>query len=364
MKAAMTFIAIFALMLLIVPMIALNFRVATPAKEKIPVHTPGAAAQVDAVLPASSSESSSKELPEQSQPEKEEPKKSTAASAETFRILNQTTGAVEEVSLRDYVRGAVAAEMPALFHTEALKAQAVAAHTFALNQRLTQQKNPDPALMGADFAADPINRKIYITEAQAKEFYGDGFDVYWKKVCEAADSVVSYVLEYDGEPIVAAYHAMSAGLTESAENVWVNGAPYLVQVESEGDYYAPDYHTEKKLSKAKTAEVLSAGFAGFDPKADPQEWFSDIERSDSGYVTAVTIGGEQYHGKDLRTAFDLRSHNIDITYADGTFTFDVYGYGHGVGLSQYGADFLARQGYTFDKILEHYYADTVLMRIE
>ena len=142
-----------------------------------------------------------------------------------FKILNSATGQVETVSVRDYVRGAVAAELPATFHAEAMKAQAVAAHTWALHCALTQRENPDPALKGADFSADPDHLKGYARAEDIKATYGNMADEYWDKITTAADSVMDYVLLYDGEPIQAVYHSCSIGVTESAENVWQASVP-------------------------------------------------------------------------------------------------------------------------------------------
>ena len=283
----------------------------------------------------------------------------------SFKILDQTTGKVDEVGLRDYVRGAVAAEMPATFHTEALKAQAVAAHTYALHNRLVQLESPDSSLKGADFSADPANRRGYMTENTAKEFFGGGeaADLYWDKICEAVDNVIGYIMEYEGEPIVAAYHAISAGNTEDASNVWLGEAPYLLPVQSEGCLLAPGYETVMTIEIEEVRRILKTKYPQIDLSSDPAYWFTAIERSDSGYITYADVGGVELHGKDIREIFGLRSHNIDIETDRLNMNFYVYGYGHGVGLSQYGANHLAHQGYTFDEILENYYSGITIRQI-
>ena len=369
MKGAALFIAIMALAILIIPLIALSFEPASP-QANTPVHSPGVSTQTpnsaadNSEAPVRADESYL-DVPAETQDEDTLSDGPSLKGVSSFRILDESTGEVAVVSVRDYLRGAVAAEMPASFHPEALKAQAVAAHTFALNQHYRQLENPDPALKGADFSADPSNMQIYITEETARAFLGDNADLYWEKICDATDSVMQYVLEYEDEPIVAAYHAMSAGRTEDASNVWTGEAPYLQPSDSEGDLLAPDFETVITLHRDNVEQTLLHSWPGALLPEDPTDWFRYIQRSDSGYITYLEVGGVELHGKDIRTAFDLRSHNIDIEYdsSSGWFTFYVYGYGHGVGLSQYGADFLARQGYTFDEILHNYYTGVTLKEV-
>ena len=273
----------------------------------------------------------------------------------SFRVLDQTTGQVVEVEAADYVRGAVAAEMPALYHPETLKAQAVAAYTYAVRMALDRRENPLPSLEGADFAADPQNRQVYMTEEGAREFYGDSFDQYWPKVCQAADEVLGYLLlDPQGQPVAAAYHAISAGVTEDAANIWDGAVACLTPAESPGDVLAHDYETTAVFTPSEMAALLEP-VEGADLSGDPVGWIGIDSRSSSGYVTAVTVGGVPLHGQELRTLLGLRSTAFDLEADGSTFTFTVRGYGHGAGLSQNGADYMARQGSTFDEILAHYY---------
>lgn len=365
MKGALLFVAIFAVAMLVIPMIGL--RLEEPSAVLLPVQGRTGEASSPPAPSASPAQTPPADLRED-KPEAEETERSAGNislyGVTEFKILDTATGQVNTVPLRDFVRGAVAAEMPASFHPEALKAQAVAAHTFALHNHLVQQAHPDPALRGADFSADPSNMLVYITEKTAKKFYGEKGDYYWSKICEAADSVVSYILEYEDEPIVAAYHAISAGTTEDAANIWTGSAPYLLAVESPGDLLAPDYETTTDFNLEAVREKLLSAYPEMDLSGDPAGWFGDTERSDSGYITRIEVGGVALHGKDIRQLFALRSHNLDIEYLGDRFAFNAYGYGHGVGLSQYGADFMARQGATFDGILMNYYSGAVLKQVK
>ncbi len=384
MKGALLLVAVFALSMLVIPMLAVGDGGAAPpessstapagawpaqaletpyapavsaapftggsAAASIPPGPPAAPAGGEAEASANSGEGGY-------------PRAGTAG-VEAFRVLDESTGEVHTVPVADYVRGAVAAEMPAAFHSEALKAQAVAAHTYALYHHYMQERRPDPALRGADFAGDPSNMKVYITEEMAREFYGDRAGEYWQKICDAADSVSHLALEYAGEPIVAAYHAMSAGMTESAANVWVGEAPYLVPVQSEGDYLAPDYETEARFTNSELQTLLTAAFPGITLSEDAGEWFGEAVRSPSGYVLGIEVGDRAVHGSEIRAALGLRSHAFEsFATDDGGWLFVVYGYGHGVGLSQYGADFMARQGATFDEILAGYYTGAKIVTV-
>ena len=279
-----------------------------------------------------------------------------------FKILNAATGQVETVSVRDYVRGAVAAELPATFHAEAMKAQAVAAHTWALHCALTQRENPDPALKGADFSADPDHLKGYARAEDIKATYGNMADEYWDKITTAADSVMDYVLLYDGEPIQAVYHSCSIGVTESAENVWQASVPYLVPVELEGDLVAPAAEAEVTFTSAEMRALLTAAFDGLVLGDNPALWLSPVSYTESGYIMDIKVGNLTVNGKEVRAALDLRSASFAISYdsAEDLFTIHTQGYGHGVGLSQYGADYMARQGADFKEILTHYYTGVEL----
>ena len=278
-----------------------------------------------------------------------------------FRILDASTGQVEEVAAADFVRGAVAAEMPALYHPEALKAQAVAAYTYAVFQALRQREHPDPALQGADFSADPANLQVWMTREAAEDFYGEQFALCWSRVCRAADEAGRYLLLWQGEPIAAAYHAISAGKTEDAAYIWPGEPlPCLRAVESEGDLLAAGYESSLTLSSGELAQRLTAALPGLTLPENRAEWLTLLEHSPSGYVTRVQVGDQTLSGQDLRFLLGLRSGHFQVAEQNGVFTFTVQGYGHGAGLSQNGADYMARQGASFDEILLHYYPGATL----
>lgn len=278
-----------------------------------------------------------------------------------FRILDRSTGEIREVAVKDYVQGAVCSEMPATFHLEALKSQAVSAHTWALYcQKQAQEKGSD-----YDFSADPSHWQGYVTKEQAQKRFGDSFEEYWAKITEATEAVWKEILlDPNGTPVVAAYHAISSGKTESAENVWGNALPCLTAVESKDDICAPGYEKAVSFSQAELQKILTAKFPQIVLPEDPLQWVNVTERSASGYVLSAQVGNQQMSGIELRELLGLRSSHFDIEVKDGNFIFTAHGYGHGVGLSQYGADFMARQGKNYRDILMHYYQGADLVERE
>lgn len=272
-----------------------------------------------------------------------------------YRVLSCSTGEIIEVSVRDYVIGAVAAEMPASFESEALKAQAVAAHTYAERQRNLQKKAPDKALGNADFSDDPNKYQGFLTDDKIRRYFGDNYDTYYEKISAAADEVLPYIITYDDEPIIAAFHSMSSGRTESAENMWGTAVEYLVPVNSESDKDAPNYADETEVSAAFVRARLEKVFEGVELGDLPEEWIKPEKKSQSGTVIEVTVGNVKASGDEIRQAFGLRSADFTVEYADEAFTFATRGYGHGVGMSQYGANSMAKEGADWREILSHYY---------
>lgn len=276
-------------------------------------------------------------------------------NSDILKVLDFTCGQILELPMRDYVIGAVMAEMPASYHEEALKAQAVAARTYAVRQREKQKLSPNPELMGADISNDSTKFQAYFTPEQAKTFYGDSYETYYEKVAKAVDETGNAVLVYNGEPIVAAFHSTSGGRTESAEIVWGNAVDYLVPVESAEDENSPSYLEEQLFSEAEFREMLKAEYPEANFSEAPETWISIKEKSSSGTVVEMTAGGEVLTGIDFRHIFSLRSANFTVEYTEGQFTVTTRGNGHGVGMSQYGANAMANAGADYKEILLHYY---------
>lgn len=284
----------------------------------------------------------------------------SASSEETIRIYLSDEKKAVTLSLRDYIIGVVAAEMPAAYEGEALKAQAAASITLA--RRKIQTVTETGELDGAVITTNSKKDQGYMSVDKMYERWGEEFDVYYEKIASAVDEVYTYQIEYEGEPIIAAFHAISTGTTECAENVWEEKKEYLISVESEGDKLSATYESTLSLTPQRLEEYLSSA-TDFKARGEENEWIGECEYTDVGTLISAEICGKVFTGAELREILSLRSAAIEIEYKDGEFVFTVRGYGHGVGLSQYGADYYARQGYTWQEIIAHYYPGTQIAEI-
>lgn len=286
-----------------------------------------------------------------------ESKSRESENSDTVRVLQAASGNVTEVGTTEYLLGCLACEMPPSYSDEALKAQAVAAYTNLIRLK----ENPDGKAENADITDDTGKHQGYYDEATRREKWGEKYDVYTEKFTAAVQAVLGQTLTYNGKPITAAYFALCAGRTESAQVIWGGDIPYLQSVTSTGDRLSPDLQNEIRLSPDEIREKLSAekDIALGD---DPAGWFGSIQTADSGSGAAasITVGGKTLTGQQCRALLGLPSPAFAVEYKDGAFQFTVQGKGHFVGMSQYGADYMARQGADYKEILAHYYPGTVL----
>lgn len=274
---------------------------------------------------------------------------------EIYLMLDVSTGEVTTLSARDYIIGAVCAEMPATFNDEAIKAQAVAAHTYALRQKIIETENPTPELCGAYFSNDSTQYQAYFSVEQSKLYFGENYDMYMEKISNAVDDVIDKIITYNDEPIAAAFHSMSAGMTESAENVFGSSVPYLVAVDSKADIDAPKYLYEYTYSADEVKKRLTDAYPDIELSDNYSEWIIIDKRTESETVLELTAGNKTLTGLEFRNLFAIRSAVFTCEYDDGTFTITTRGYGHCVGMSQYGANAMAESGADYEEILLHYY---------
>lgn len=286
--------------------------------------------------------------------------KEPSYTGEPYKVLDVTTGKVTDVDEKTYVVGAVCAEMPATFEPEALKAQAVAAHTYAERQRLKERSEPTAELCGADFSNDTTKYQGYFTKNQAMQYYGDNFETYYDKIENAVNEVMPYIITYGDEPIISAFHSMSSGMTESAENAWGTAVEYLVPVDSSYDTSAPRYLEEVSYSKEQLRQILAEKFSGINLSEDFTTWISINSVSDSGTVLSAMVGDFKVSGNDIREVLGLRSACFEVSYDGDTVIITTRGFGHGVGMSQYGANAMASDGKSWREILEHYYPECTI----
>lgn len=262
---------------------------------------------------------------------------------------------VEDMEINEYLKCVVAAEMPVDFEKEALKAQAVAARTYLYSHmEETQKGNVAESHNGAAICTDSTHCQAYITEQKRKESWKDGVDEKWTKISEAVEETTGEIMTYNGDIISAVFHSTSSGNTEAAVDVWGSDIPYLQSVASLGDEQSPKYHSELTVSEDEFKNIV-------DEKLDNTDWsdgiVSDIKRSNAGGIVTLNVGGVNIKGTDFRNMFSLRSTNVEISQENGNIKMSAKGYGHGVGMSQYGANYLAEQGETYDEILKTYYKD-------
>ena len=275
--------------------------------------------------------------------------------AEVFYYRDQTTGQVEAVSRRDYLIGAVAAEMPVSWPDEALKAQAVAAHSYILYCR-DHSTDPD----GAWLTADPARRQGFMTDPVLRSYWGTSYEANYARLSALVDSVLTRVLYYGDAPAGASYFAISNGRTEASENVWGSALPYLISVDSLSDLSADNYAYTVQLTASQVQQRLAAALGITASLSAPEQWFGPAELTDAGYTARIAVCGQSVSGTALRRALELRSSCFTIRYETGIFYFTTKGYGHGVGMSQWGAKAMAEQGCTCEEILAHYYPSTTL----
>jgi stage II sporulation protein D len=303
---------------------------------------------------------SQKETEKKSESETKTTQADSGKTGNSIKVLRTVSGTVETLTELEYVVGAVAAEMPASYHEQALMAQAVACYTYAQRMKLEQSENPDSALKGAAISDESTSHQGYLSAAERKTKWGNKYDEYENKIEKAVSQVLGQVMTYENVPIIAAFHAICPGQTEDAKIIWGESIPYLVSVKSDGDKLSPDYTDTLVLTSDQFKQAVTK-IEGVTLGDDLSKWVSEIKTSPVGTVTSIKIGSKVLTGKQVRTALELKSNVFTISLKEKTFTIKTIGYGHAVGMSQYGADFMARQGSKYDEILKHYYTGITLM---
>lgn len=269
---------------------------------------------------------------------------------EEILVCFATSGAVESVPLKEYVIGVVAGEMPALYEAEALRAQAAASLNLA---RLALLEGTSERLGGGHISSSAATAQAYLTQTQMHDKWGADFDTCYARIAEAVDAVFDYEIVYEDTLCRTCFHAVSAGKTENSENVWQSAVPYLTAVDSHFDTTADNYSVSVQLHADTFAQGLQP--YGFEPTQTARLWLGESTYSDSGTLLSLEVGNITVSGAQLRSAFGLRSAAVNVIYEDGEFILTAKGYGHGVGMSQYGAQQLALQGKSWQEIIRHYY---------
>ncbi len=270
---------------------------------------------------------------------------------ELVQIYIKETKKIVSMPVETYLERVVAAEMPASFHVEALKAQAVAARTYTY-KRITD----GGCTKGGQLCTDSTCCQAYDSDEDCRKKWGSAYERNMKKIRTAIAETYSEVLEYDGTLIEALYHAASGGQTEDSENVFAAARPYLRGVESENEIGSNHLQDEERMTFKEFAAAVNKKWPKAGLKASSLKDQVEIEkRFESGRVESVRLGKVEVTGRELRGALELKSAWFTIKFTNGEVVINTRGYGHGVGMSQSGANGMAQEGKNYREILKHYY---------
>ncbi len=267
-----------------------------------------------------------------------------------IRVKRSNSGNIEYVPLEEYVIGVVAGEMPVSFNIDALKSQAVASRTYVLKRLENYKKDYD--------VEDGTVNQVYIDNKQMKNKWKDSYEKNISKVKQAVRETEGEVILYKNQIIDALFFSTSNGYTENSIDVFSSNKPYLVSVSSLWD-------KEESPVFSSTYEVSFSSFLfnlGLDNNNNDIN-ISNIEKTNTGRVKSLVINGKKFTSSKIREAFGLKSTSFNIEKKENKIVFNVNGYGHGVGMSQYGANGMAKEGYSYKKILEHYYKNCEIKKI-
>lgn len=271
----------------------------------------------------------------------------------TIKLLHKDTNKVEKINLDEYLYGVVSAEMPASFKEEALKSQAVVARTYTIYKIVNNDGKHDDA----DICDDSTCCQAWISkEDRLDKWKEEEREEYWNKIVNAVNSTGGKIITYEGEPINAFFHSNSGGTTEAPINVWGgSGYPYLQSVSTSGEDAYSQYSSEAEFTKKEFEEKIKELHSDFKIDYNEKDCIKIEEYTEGNRVKNVKIGNLELSGVEVRNIFGLRSANFEITIEDDKIKFEVIGYGHGVGMSQTGADSLAKEGKTYEEIITHFY---------
>lgn len=277
----------------------------------------------------------------------------------TIKLLHKKTEDIEEVALDDYLVNVVSAEMPASFEMEALKAQSIVARTYTIYK--VQNKKHE----NADICDDSSCCQAWISkEDRLARWSENERESNWKKINEAVNKTAGKIITYDGKPINAFFHSNSGGTTEIPVNVWGgSGYPYLQVVETSGEEGYTQYLSEVELTNEELLEKIKEKYEDIEINFENTEDIKVLEYTESNRVKTIKFGNHNISGVEARTIFGLKSTNFEIIHEDGKIKFSVKGYGHGVGMSQTGADSMAKEGKSCEEIIKHFYVGIEIQEI-
>lgn len=290
---------------------------------------------------------------EKAEENNEEKVKYDYAKYAVIKLYHAKTGEMEELSIDQYLYGVVSAEMPANYEIEALKAQSVVARTYTLYQMMNSSGKHGEA----DICDDSTCCQAWISKEDRLAKWDENLrESNWNKIVKAVDSTQGEIITYNGKPIDAFFHANSGGKTETAINVWGGtNFPYLQSVQTSGEDAYSGYNSEVELTKDELLNKLKEKHPDTQINFDEQDAIKIIEYTESGRVRTIKFGNTEIAGTEARTLFGLKSTNFSFEINGDTIKFIVIGYGHGVGMSQTGADSMAKTGSNYKEIIKHFY---------
>lgn len=265
------------------------------------------------------------------------------------RVLDKSTGEVNNIPLEEYIHGVVAGEMPASFNAEALKAQAVASRSYVLKKMQENRNNTYDVV-------NTIQNQVYLTDEVLKGKWGNNYDNYNNKIKEAVATTKGEYIAYEGNVIDALFFSTSNGKTENSEEVFQNALPYLRSVDSSWDVISPAFNSSKEISLADFYTKLSLPY---NEKLNVEI----LSTTQSGALKQLRINGVVFESYTVRDKIGLKSTSFNISQNGTNIIFTTKGYGHGVGMSQYGAEGMAQQGYNYTDIIKHYYQGVEILNL-
>ncbi len=290
---------------------------------------------------------------------------SVAKGEDVFiRVYSHEQDTILEMNLENYVAGVVAAEMPGEFELEALKSQAVAARTYAVKNMVMFGGSGVTGKPGADVSTDYQQSQAWISSEKLKERWGTQYERYWGKINRATQETRGEVITYNGEFINAVFHSTSGQRTASAKEVWGFDYPYLMSVPCSWDEKSPRYQERKEFALADIEQLLGAETQVVAAVQNGSGITQIIDNTQSGRVGQIRIGNKVLSGLTVREKLNLHSTRFNVEIQGGKMIFNTIGYGHGVGLCQYGANGMAKAGQDYRQILTKYYTGVAIKNIQ
>ena len=280
----------------------------------------------------------------------------------TIKLLHPETSQIEELNIDEYLYGVVASEMPASFEIEALKAQSVVARTYTIYQAIHNSGKHENADICDNFNC--CQAWISKEERFAKWDPGEA-ESNWNKIAQAVDSTNGKIVTYEGQPINAFFHANSGGVTESSLNIWGGiDYPYLKSVETAGEEGYAQYSSQVTLTHQELIDKIRTKYEDCEIDFLQENCIQILEYTTSGRIKTIKFGNKEIAGTEARTLLGLKSTNFTFTIGDNTINLMVTGYGHGVGMSQTGADALAKSGSNYEAIVKHFYTNVEITEVK